>query len=111
MKADKEMEVLRGEPVKLMIGGQEETVLRLSVDEQLEVMDIFVASLSDGGDNKSRAATMIKVLSKCCRRELKTGDFSSAAALMEAFAKVWAQNEFDFLLQQVVKLKQSLTTS
>lgn len=108
MTAEKDMNVLRGEPVKITINRQEETVLRLTVDEQLEVMDIFVAAIGEEVGNKGRASTMLKVLSKCCRRELQNKDFASAAELMEAFGEVWKQNEFDFLLKQVGKLKQNL---
>ena len=103
MTAEKEVSVLRGEPVQIRIGEKEETVLRLSIDDQIGVMDLIMES----GDatNKFAIERMIKIISIARKSPLSKDDFSSAAQIVGAFNKIWTQNEFDFLLQEVGKVK------
>ena len=103
MSAEHEVNVLRGEPIQIKIGEKEETVLRLSIDDQISVMDLIM----EAGDasNKFAIERMIKILSTARGQLLKKEDFSSVAQIVGAFNKVWIQNEFDFLLQEVGKVK------
>ncbi len=105
MEAQKEVDVLRGEPVQVMVGKNEETVTRLSIDEQISVMDLIMTHPDGDVDNKFVVERMLKILSIAMRREVVKTEFSSVAQIMAAHNKIWVQNEFDFLLQEVRKSK------
>ena len=101
--AEKNLEIVRGEPILIKIGAAEETVKRLSISDQIGVMDLIM----EGGDasNKFAIERMIKIISTALKREISMEDFSSAAQIVGAFNKIWTQNEFDFLLVEVGKVR------
>ena len=103
MSKENEVNVLRGEPVQIKIGKNEETVSRLSIDDQIVVMDI----IQEAGEAKNAVAIerMIKIIGIAVKREVTKNDFMFASEIVEAFNKIWIQNEFDFLLKEVGKVK------
>lgn len=105
MSAEKEINVLRGEPIQVKIGDKEETVLRLSIDDQIGVMDLIMKQVDGEVDNKFVIDRMVKIVSMALKREVAKNDFSSVAQIMAAHNKIWIQNEFDFLLQEVGRVK------
>lgn len=105
MEAEKEINVLRGEPVQIVVGNKEETVLRLSIDDQITVMDLITAQPGTDINNKFVIDRMVKVIALCMKRDVQKDEFFSLAQIVAANNKLWAQNEFDFLLQEVGKVK------
>lgn len=102
-EAANEVNALRGEPIQILIGKEEVTVLRLSIDDQIEVMDLIQANAE--ANNKVAIERMVKIVSIAAKRDIDKNAFTSAAQIVGAFNKVWVQNEFDFLLQEVGKVR------
>lgn len=102
-EAEKEVNILRGEPIQIKIGQKEETVTRLSIDDQIVVMDL----IQENGEatNKFAVERMLKIVCIAMKREVQKDEFISAAQIVGAFNKIWTQNEFDFLLQEVGKVR------
>lgn len=101
-----ELEVLRGEIIEVTINGETVKVSRLSIDEQLDVIDLFSKNSADVS-SKGMIQRMVSVISIAVHKELEINSFKTAGEIVEAFGLIWRQNEFDFLLKQVASLNLS----
>jgi hypothetical protein len=102
--SESEMEVIMGQPVDVKLAGREIRVEQMSMDAQIEVVDIYVAAANEKG-MKPMFDVMVRVCAKATgidEQEIRTK--SVLVEIVEAFTKVWKQNGLDFLLQRVRRL-------
>lgn len=103
----KEMQELRGKPIEIRIFGQTKIVERMSIDTQMQVMEIW-QKMGETAENESEMrqgfsfmAMIVGFALGCSKEEIKSK--ATMPELLESFPKIWEQNEFSFLLQRAKK--------
>lgn len=108
--ANKAMQAIVGDPITVKIGGVDTKINRMTIETHLEVMDGWVEMSSDESSSvKKPVKFMCWIVAKALG--ITTEELNQRATLTEAldaFPKIWEQNELGFLFQRVGKAMDAL---
>lgn len=105
-----DVEILKGEPIDIVVGGQTIKVNRLSFDRQQEAIEL-ISDVYDGKEN-TKSSPMSRVTNMALnlvsfaieKKPEEVKSITNVAEIMIAFKKIWNQNGFDFLVNTVADL-------
>lgn len=115
MDQEKNLDVLQGSPITIVLGGAELSVKKLTIENQMIAIKEIQRMASDSVEDKKDSLDftfdlMIRILS--IATDL-TGDAIRASSdlieIAAAFQAVWKQNRLSFLLQTITQMTKELS--
>lgn len=110
MDAEKEMQVVEGEPIQIILFGESREVKRLSIAKQREVIK-FIQTLGNASEPVDQIFDLqIFLVSAATGVELD--ELNAKGDLIEistAFKSLWKQNRLDYLLGNMAEVASDLS--
>lgn len=104
-----EMKEIMGAPIKITIGEKEYTVEKLTMERQFEVFDLVMGGFANGEGSMMQKTGKVSLLVVANVLGVPVEEINGTAAqVMQAFDKIWEQNEFGPLFRAAEQINKKV---